>query len=162
MAKRIAARLIILLFFPNRNSYLYVTRGHVMRIRSVVLGSGLLLPLLAAATPASAQDGTLRAKSGEVIDLRPVFRQINCRGMLLATPEVEVLQGPPELTLSVRDEMVEVPDANCPKKIKGAMVVVTVGQLSHPVEGRLIFRVKYRGRYRNTQTGHAYDFSLSQ
>jgi hypothetical protein len=132
-----------------------------MGLRDISLGTGLLMSLSAVGTSALAQDGTLKAKSGEVIDLRPVFRQVNCRGTLLATPEVEVLQGPPELILSVRDEMVEVPEANCPRKIKGAMVVVTVGQVSQPIEGRLVFRVKYKGKYRNTQTGHAYDFSLS-
>jgi hypothetical protein len=132
-----------------------------MGIRDIIWGIGLVLPLLAGGTPSLAQDGTLKAKSGEVIDLRPVFRQVNCRGTLLATPEVEVLQGPQELALSVRDEMVEVPEASCPRKIKGAMVVATVGQVSQPLEGRLVFRVKYKGKYRNTQTGHAYDFSLS-
>jgi hypothetical protein len=132
-----------------------------MVCRDAILCIGLILPFSAVGTPLFAQDGTLKAKSGAVIDLRPVFRQVNCRGMLLATPEVEILQGPPELTLSVRDEMVEVPAANCPRKIKGAMVVATIGQVSQPIEGRLIFRVKYKGKYRNTQTGHAYDFSLS-
>ena len=46
-------------------------------------------------------------------------------------------------------------------KVKGAMVVVTVGQVKQPIRSRLIFRVKYKGKYRDSQTGHAYDFSLS-
>jgi len=110
---------------------------------------------------ALAQDGTLKAKSGEVIDLLPVFRQVKCRGTLLETPVIEVFQGPPELTLSIKDQMVEVAGQRCPAKIKGAMVVVTVGQVMQPSEGRLIFRVKYKSKIRESQTGHAYDFSLS-
>ena len=132
-----------------------------MGIRGIILGTGLLLSLLAAGTPALAQDGTLKAKSGEVINLLPVFRQVNCRGTLLETPVVEVFQAPPELTLSIKDQMVEVPEQRCAAKIKGAMVVVTVGQVRQPSEGRLIFRVKYKGKYRESQTGHAFDFSLS-
>ncbi len=123
--------------------------------------ASLLLLFLAACGPAFAQDGSLTAKSGQVIDLRPVFRQVNCRGTLLATPVVEVLQGPPELTLTVEDRMIEVPEQRCPEKIKGAMVVVTVGQVAQPMQGRLVFRVKYKGKYRESQTGHAYDYSLS-
>jgi hypothetical protein len=127
----------------------------------LLLRAGVLLLILAADEPACAQDGSLTARSGQVIDVRPVFRQINCRGTLVARPEVEVLQSPPELTLSIKDEMVEVPGANCPAKVKGAMVVVTVGQIAQPMQGRLIFRVKYKGKYRESQTGHAYDYSLS-
>ncbi len=132
-----------------------------MGYRGVIFGIALLLSSTAAGGPASAQDGTLKAKSGEVIDLLPVFRQVNCRGTLLETPVVEVFQAPPELTLTVREQMVEVPEANCPSKVKGGMVVVTVGQVKQPIEGRLIFRVKYKGKYRESQTGHAFDFSLS-
>jgi hypothetical protein len=132
-----------------------------MSFWDAIFCGGLLLPLLAVGGSALAQDGTLKAKSGEVIDLLPVFRQVNCRGTLLETPVVDVFQAPPELTLSIKDQMVEVPEQRCPAKIKGAMVVVTVGQVRQPIEGRLIFRVKYKGKYRESQTGHAFDFSLS-
>ncbi len=132
-----------------------------MPLRIAVACIAIALPLLAVSLPALAQDGTFRAKSGEVIDLLPVFRQVNCRGTLKETPVVEVFQAPPELTLSVREQMVEVPEANCPSKVKGGTVVVTVGQIKEPIKGRLIFRVKYKGKYRESQTGHAYDFSLS-
>ena len=132
-----------------------------MSFRVAIFYGRLLLPLVVVSGSALAQDGTLKAKSGEVIDLLPVFRQVNCRGTLLETPVVDVLQAPPELTLSIKDQMVEVPEQRCPAKIKGAMVVVTVGQVRQPIEGRLIFRVKYKGKYRESQTGHAFDFSLS-
>ncbi len=132
-----------------------------MVCRNVIFSIGTLLPLFAVCVPALAQDGTLKAKSGEVIDLLPVFRQVNCRGTLKETPVVEVFQAPPELAITVREEMVDVPEANCPSKVKGAMVVVTVGQVKQPIRSRLIFRVKYKGKYRDSQTGHAYDFSLS-
>jgi hypothetical protein len=132
-----------------------------MSFRDAIFYGGLVLPLLGVSGSASAQDGTLKAKSGEVIDLLPVFRQVNCRGTLLETPVVEVFQAPPELTLAIKDQMVEVPEQRCAAKIKGAMVVVTVGQVRQPSEGRLIFRVKYKGEYRESQTGHAFDFALS-
>ena len=132
-----------------------------MGFKGVILGVPLLLHVLAASAPALAQDGTLKAKSGDTINLLPVFRQVNCRGTLMATPEVEVFQAPPELKLTIRDELVEVTGANCPAKVKGAMVVVTVGQIVQPAQGRMVFRVKYKGKYRESQTGHAYDFTLS-
>ncbi len=72
-----------------------------------------------------------------------------------------MFQAPPELKLSIRDEMVEVTGANCPAKVKGAMVVVTVGQLVQSAQGRMVFRVKYKGKFRESQTGHAYDYTLS-
>lgn len=132
-----------------------------MGFKGVFLGLPLLLPVLAAIAPALAQDGTLKAKSGDTIDLLPVFRQINCRGTLMATPEVEVLQAPPELKLTIRDEMIEVTGSKCPAKVKGAVVAVTIGAIAQPMQGRMIFRVKYKGKFRESQTGHAYDYTLS-
>ena len=76
----------------------------------------------------------------------------------MATPEVEVLQGPPEVKLSVREDMVTPP--NCSDKIKGGFVVATIGQVKQPTEAKLIFRVKYKTKDETRQTGHVYNVSL--
>ncbi len=100
------------------------------------------LVLLAATAPAFAQEAkTFAAKSGETVDLLPVYGASRCRSTLIAPPELEVLQAPSELKLSVREEMVT--PRNCRDKIKGGQIVATVGEVKQPVEGKLAFRIKY-------------------
>jgi hypothetical protein len=76
----------------------------------------------------------------------------------VAPPQVEVLSGPPEVTLSVREEMVT--PKNCSAKIKGGVVVAAIGQIKQPVEGKLTFRVKYKAKDGDHQVGHVYNVSL--
>ncbi len=116
--------------------------------------------LLLSAGPALAEDEvkTLAAKGGETVDVMPVYGASKCRSTLVAPPEVEVLQGPPEVKLSVREDMVT--PRNCREKIKGGFVVATIGQVKQPTEGKLTFRVKYKTKDGTRQSGHVYNVSL--
>ena len=75
-----------------------------MTMKSAVPAIGFAL--LLSTGLASAEDKTIAAKSGETIEVKPVYGALHCRSILTRTPEVEVLQGPPELKLSVREDMV--------------------------------------------------------
>ena len=126
-------------------------------MKSAVPAFGLVLLLSAA--PAFAEDArTIVAKSGETIEIRPVYGSLHCKSILVAPPEVEVLQGPPELKLSVREDMVT--PLNCLNKIKGGFVVATVGNVKQPVEGKLIFHVKYKTMDGVRQSGYIYNVAL--
>ena len=123
----------------------------------------LALPLFVMSRAGEAQQNHIQriaAKSGETIELYPVWAQARCRSTLLAIPEVEVLEGPPELTFSVREQMVLVRAADCPNKIKGGMVIVTVGDVKKPIEGKLTIRVKFKTKAVNNQLARTYYYSL--
>ncbi|MFY9640238.1 MAG: hypothetical protein ACLPJW_10685 [Rhodomicrobium sp.] len=131
--------------------------------RIAAASCALALSLFASSDLAQAQQPQIKriaAKSGETVDLFTVFAQANCRSTLLETPQVEVLQGPPELTLSVREQIVAVPQFECHNKLKGGMVVATVGQVKQPIEGKLIFRVKFKTKVGESQNGHTFFYSL--
>jgi len=101
---------------------------------------------------------TIAAKSGETVDVRPVYGAYRCRSVLVAPPEVEVLQAPPELKLSVREDMVT--PLNCQNKVKGGFVVATVGDVKQATEGKVTFRVKYKTKDGTRQAGYVYNVSL--
>ncbi len=112
-----------------------------------------------ATAPAFAQEAKpFVAKSGETVDLMPVYGASRCRSNLIAPPELDVLQAPAELKLSVREEMVT--PSKCREKIKGGQVVVTVGEVKQPVEGKLAFRVIYKAKDGTHQVSHLYNVSL--
>ncbi len=132
-------------------------KGRVMTYRGLACLMGIMA---LSAVPAVAEDEvkTIAAKGGESIDLMPVYGAHNCRSTLVAPPQVEVLKGLPEVTLSVREEMVT--PKNCSAKIKGGVVVAAIAQIKQPVEGKLIFRVKYKAKDGDHQVGHVYAVSL--
>jgi len=103
---------------------------------------------------------SIALKNGESMDLLPVFGEKNCRSILTETPKVEVLEGPPEIKVTVREEMVAPRRAACKDKIKGGMVVVTANDVKARTEGKLTFRVKYKGKDGDRQTAHTYNVTL--
>jgi len=129
-----------------------------MNMKCALPAIGLLLLLSAAPALAEDEEKLIAAKSGETVDVMPVYGAPRCRSVLTATPEVEVLQGPPEIKLSVREAMVTPP--KCREKVKGGIVVATVGQVKQPTDGKLIFRVKYHTKDGPIQTGQIRKFTL--
>jgi len=118
--------------------------------------------LIACVSAQAQQNQTQRiaAKSGETIELFNVLAQVNCRSILLGTPEVEVLEGPPEMTLTVKEQMVFAPRTDCPNKFKGGTVMAAIGKVDHPIEGKLTFRVKFKTKAVNNQQAYTYNYSL--
>jgi hypothetical protein len=111
---------------------------------------------------ALAQDSPrlIALKDGESIDLLPVFGERRCQSILTATPTVEVLEAPPEVKVTVREEMVMPRRAACKDKIKGGVVVVTANGVKARSEGKLTFRIKYKGKDGERQTAHTYNVTL--
>ena len=105
--------------------------------------------------PASAQD--LSIKSGESIDLHSVYWIRNCKSLLKSFLGVDVLEGPPGITLSLREEPVQTSARqNCQASVPGAMVVATAKQgLTKNVE-TLKFRVRYETEEGQRQSSHSY------
>jgi hypothetical protein len=127
-----------------------------MNMKSAVPAIGFAL--LLSTGLAAAADKTIVAKSGETVDVMAVYGANRCRSLLIAPPEIEVLQAPPELKLSIREDMVT--PTNCQNKVKGGFVVATVGEVKEPTEGKVSFRVKYKTKDGTRQSGHVYKVSL--
>jgi hypothetical protein len=114
------------------------------------------------AQPAIAENATrsIALKNGESVDLLPVYGEKNCRSILSETPKVEVLEGPPELKVTVREDMVAPRRAACKDKIKGGVIVATAKDVKARTEGKLTFRVKYKGKDGDRQTAHTFNVTL--
>src|SRR4051812_13274671 len=74
--------------------------------------------------PTQAQQ-RLALKNGESVDIGQVFFISNCRSIVIGQPEVEILDGPDEVTLSIRPEMVLPRAHKCAKLVQGGILVVT-------------------------------------
>jgi hypothetical protein len=128
-------------------------------------GAGLCLGMVVAllvGAPAQAQTNAqnIALKSGESLELHGVSWTTNCRSILVGTPEVEVLEGPTELSLEVKPGMIMARRQNCPSPVPGGTVVATAKEIKAPMEAKLIYRVKYKTKDGDRQQSHIYNVSL--
>jgi hypothetical protein len=123
---------------------------------------GFAIAIFAHSAGADAQDESPRVslKSGETIELGNVFFTRNCRSILTETPVIEVLEGPVELTLSIKPAMVVARSNNCSNQVQGGTVVATAKDIKAPTESKLTYRVKYKTLEGDRQISRVYMISL--
>jgi hypothetical protein len=124
---------------------------------SVFVGAGL-----GGYSPASAQDALRRiaVKNGESIDLGTVYYVSNCRSIMVGLPDIEVLEGPSGVAVSIREEPVLPRRQGCAAKVAGGTLVLTAKDVTEPAEAKLTYRVNYRTKDGPRQTSHAFIVSL--
>lgn len=135
-----------------------------MRVRSTAFLAILQFGVIALSSPtvAHAQQNVPRValKSGESTDLGLAYFIINCKSMVVGDPEVEALDTPAEVTLTIRKEMVLPRAQNCANKVPGGTVVLTAKDVKERKEVRLTYRVKYKTKDGDRQRSVIYDVSL--
>jgi hypothetical protein len=131
-------------------------------IRSAFTIPCFSIAIFVGVTGAGAQQNErhIAVKGGESVDLRNFFVVANCQSTLIGVPSVEVLEGPDELSVSFRPEMILPRTIKCPKPVPGGIVVATVGNVKEPIEAKLTFRLKYNTKAGERQTSNTYIVSL--
>jgi hypothetical protein len=133
-----------------------------MRFMAVVAACVLVGSGFGGHGAASAQD-TLRrlaVKNGESVDLGTVYYVSNCRSIMIGLPDIEVLEGPTGVALSIREEPVLPRRQGCAAKVAGGTVVLTAKNVTEPADAKLTYRVKYKTKDGDRQTSQAYIVSL--
>jgi hypothetical protein len=123
----------------------------------------ILLSCLAAALSgqeALARDRKLVIKNGDAIELHSVYYVAKCRSIMVGVPEVEVLEGPQELKLSIKEGEVLPRKFNCAKPVQGGTLIATATDIAAPKAGKLTYRIKYKTKDGERHTARSYDVSL--
>ena len=135
-----------------------------MRIRPhtflAILGVGIATFVGAAGADAQEEPPRISLKSGETVELRNISFTRNCRSILKETPVIEVLEGPEELTLTIKPASVVLRSDNCSNPVQGGIVVATARDVKAPKESRLTYRVKYKTLEGDRQVARVYLVSL--
>jgi len=129
-------------------------------MRLCLIATMVLAPLVLPSGSASAQSLRIALKSGESVDLGPVYWVANCPSILLGLPEIEILEGPPELVLSLREAMVLPRRQNCPANVAGGILTATAKGVKEPIEAKLTYRLKYKTKDGDRQRSNIYGVSL--
>lgn len=135
-----------------------------MKIKPVLFVAALAVCFGGSAAQAQymklANAGTIALKSGETLDLGQLYWVTNCRSNLTATPEVEILEGPPQVSATVKETMVLPRRQGCAKKIAGGMLSITAKEIDDPSFTHLTLRVLYKTKDGNRKWSHIVNLQL--
>lgn len=102
----------------------------------------------------------LVAKNGESIELGPIYWVTNCRSIMVGLPEVEVLEGPPQVALTVKEAQVLPRRQGCAAKVSGGTLMLNTEGVTEPAEAKLTYRLKYKTKEGDRQTSSSFVVSL--
>jgi hypothetical protein len=116
--------------------------------RAVVVAIGLGFGAALSIAGAQAQTTviqTIALKSGETQDLGPVYYVRNCRSITVGKPEVEILDGPPNLAVTIKEGEVVPRAQGCANKVPGGTLQLTAPkEIEDPSFMRLVIRVTFK------------------
>jgi hypothetical protein len=75
-------------------------------------------------------------------------------------PEVEVLDGPPGVTVAVREAMVTPRAFGCAKPVNGGKVIISAKDIDEPSYSTMTVRYKYKTREGERLFSKVYNVSL--
>jgi hypothetical protein len=104
---------------------------------------------------------TIALKNGESSELSDLWLiGANCNSMMTGTPEAEILDGPPGVTIAVKESMVTPRSYLCVKPIMGGKLMITAKDIEEPSFTTLVVRIKYHTRNGERQSSQVYKLSL--
>jgi hypothetical protein len=103
---------------------------------------------------------TLALRSGETTELTQIYWVSNCKSQLRGPPAVEVIDGPPGITVTVKEAMVVPRYQGCAKPVAGGKVIIAAKDIEDESYTRLTIRVTYKTRDGERQRSAVYNLSL--
>jgi hypothetical protein len=115
---------------------------HVLPKAFLFIGVGLLG---SAGVQAQTVTGSasIALKNGESAEIGELYWVSNCRSILKGTPEAEVLDGPPGLSVAVKEAQVIPRVQKCANRVPGGMLVVTAKDVKDTSYSPVTIQVTY-------------------
>jgi hypothetical protein len=84
-------------------------------------------------------------KSGESTEIGDVYYiNANCKSVLKGTPEVEILDGPPDVTAAINPAKVVPRGYSCANPVAGGKLVITAKDIQEQSYTRMVLRIHYK------------------
>jgi hypothetical protein len=117
-------------------------------LASCLMLASLLMPASAQAQGVMALGGvpTIALKSGESTEVMKLYWVEACRSTLNSPPEVQVLEGPPQVSAEVKPASVLPRAQGCSQQVEGGILVVSAKNIEDPSFSRLTVRITYKTR----------------
>jgi hypothetical protein len=119
------------------------------------------LALIIGPADAQTQPSRVALKNGEAIEIATVYFISNCRSIMIGLPEIEILEGPAELSLAIKQEQVVPRRFGCVTNVPGGKLILTAkSSVTERTEVNLIYRLKYKTKEGDRQTSGTYIVTL--
>jgi hypothetical protein len=142
----------------KRSTAEYIVRGWTTAL--FALWIALIIGRPCTDAQAQAQPSRLALRNGEAIELHDVYWVANCRSIMIGLPEAEIVEGPAELSLSIKEEAVVPRHFGCSAKVPGGKLILTAKGITKRMEVHLIYRLKYRTKEGDRQRSGTYIVTL--
>jgi hypothetical protein len=126
--------------------------------RGFIWASSFLTVMSVGADLAQARNNSNRIslKSGESVELRNYFFVANCRSIMIGQPTLDVLEGPEEVAVTLKEGKVLPRSQNCASPVPGGTVVATAKGIAEPKEAKLTIRLKFNSKSGERQSSNTY------
>jgi len=86
-------------------------------------------------------------KNGETMEFGDVYLiSTDCRSLLTGTPAVEIMDGPPGVSVAIKQAMVVPRGHSCAKPISGGKMVIMAKDIEEYSRSSMVLRVTYKTR----------------
>ena len=115
-----------------------------MQMKFAALSAISLTVAMGIASVSTQASEVIALKSGETAEIGNLFWVVNCRSLLKGPMTVEVLEGPSDVTASIREQKIIPHIQNCSKPVEGGILLLTAAKdIKTRTQAKLILRVKY-------------------
>ena len=123
--------------------------GDAMRFRNkaVLCLALFILPFCSAVHAQSIQFTVkeIALKNGEATELGDVwYINANCKSLLKSTPEVEILEGPPGVAVSIHAAKVVPRAYSCANPVSGGKLTISAKDVGEYSYTRMVLRIRYK------------------
>lgn len=127
--------------------------------RNAIAVTSLAAALAFIHSPARSAE-SVALKSGETTELGYEYWVSNCHSILKGAITVEVLEGPPEVAASIREQDVLPRRQNCARPVPGGVLLLTAKEIKAQSQTKLILRVKIPTADGERQKSRNFDLTL--
>jgi hypothetical protein len=132
-----------------------------MQVKFAALATICLAAAMIIAGVSAQAAEVIALKSGETAEIANLFWVANCRSLLKGPMTVEILDGPADVTASIREQKIVPHALNCAKPVVGGVLLLTAPkEVKQRTQAKLILRVKYPTVDGERQKGHDIDLTL--
>ena len=99
-------------------------------------------------------------RNGESTELRNYYWVVNCQSIVIGTPVLDVLEGPEQVAVTIKEGPILPRAQNCPKTVPGGTVIATAKDVTERIEAKLTIRLKFNTKMGERQDTKVYFVSL--
>jgi hypothetical protein len=100
-------------------------------------------------------------KNGETTEFADLYHvSSNCQSLLIGTPEVEIIDGPPGVTVAVKAAKIVPRYLGCAKPVSGGKLLISAKDIDEPSRTRMVIRINYKTRSGDRQRSQDINISL--